>query len=89
MAIKGTFLFRGFAAQNAYVQARGMMLVGKSNVRGRGIIWTSQVESQSNENQPLDIVTFDFELTDLSTPIYDAAYAALKTMPQFSGFSDC
>lgn len=89
MALTGTFSFRGFAVQGAYVQARGMMLTGKSEVRGRGVVWASQAESQSGEGQPLDVVTCDFELTDLSTPIYDAAYAALKGLPQFAGFTDC
>lgn len=89
MALTGTYSFRGFAVPGAYIQARGMMFVDKSNVRGRGVVWTSQAESQTEGGQPLDIVTCDFEMNDLSTPIYDAAYAALKAMPQFAGFSDC
>lgn len=89
MALTGTFSFRGFAVQGAYVQARGMMLTGKTEVRGRGVVWASQAESQAEGGQPLDTVTVDFELTDLSTPIYDAAYAALKGLPQFAGFADC
>lgn len=89
MALTGTFSFRGFAVPGAYVQARGMMLVEKQSVRGRGFVWASQSESRIEGGEPLQIVTVEFELTDLSTPIYDAAYAALKAMPQFAGFSNC
>lgn len=89
MALTGTFLFRGVSVPQAYVQARGMMLTSKSEIRGHAIIWASLAESQNPEGQPFDYLTFDFELTDLSVPIYTAAYAALKAMPQFANFQDC
>ena len=89
MALTGTYSFRGFSVQGAYVQARGMMLVGKSDVRGRGVVWASEAESKREGGEPLDTVTVDFELSDLSTPIYTAAYAALAGMPQFQGWTNC
>jgi hypothetical protein len=89
MAISGVFEFRGLTIGDCYVRVRRMIFLGKNRVQCQAEIWATQTEAQADGGEMLNVATFEFDYSDLARPIYDAAYASLKAMPEFQGFTDC
>lgn len=89
MAITGNYTFRGLNVPNVYVQARGFIFLTKTTVQCTALVWLSANDAHTDCIQPLEITGCAFELASVDDPIYPAAYAALKTLPQFAGYADC
>lgn len=53
------------------------------------VVWHEDQAAREREDQPVLMKEFHANTSDLSGDIYPAAYAHLKTLPEFEGAVDC
>lgn len=88
MALSGPLSFRGISLPSAYARAERFHTDQKVYVRAFVSTYASAEAALPGNELSADLVEFIYDLTSPLT-LNAQAYAKIKELPQFSGWSDC
>jgi hypothetical protein len=88
MALSGPLSFRGISLPSAYARVERFHIESKVQARCFVIVYAAADAVALGNDLSVDLVEFEY---DLSSPLTlnAQAYAKVKELPQFAGWSDC